>query len=217
VRTNRLQIWKWSFSDVRELIDNFRPHFAFQHWNRGSFWNKKLKKHSSDRARCQKVVGGIYFTKKWRAETLQPGLEFDDFKHWLKVISSNASPGWTVHFLGGDDRCFLKEGVKTYLMAPVSPLNSPTFFCLYICSLCQKQRVLLKTWYTPKVQQSTNTWLPKNNPLRHLGCDDAWWEHRSYIHENNGPLMSFCSEPKTRRGWCRCRVKGFACDRASSE
>ncbi len=31
-------------------------------------------------------------------------------------------------FFGGDDRGFLKEGVKTYLMAPMRPLNSPTFF-----------------------------------------------------------------------------------------
>ncbi len=33
-------------------------------------WRKQL----SERARCQKGIGGIYFTKKWRAETLQPGL-----------------------------------------------------------------------------------------------------------------------------------------------
>jgi hypothetical protein len=32
-------------------------------------------------------------------------------------------------FLGGDDRGFLKEGVKAYRMASMSPLNSPTFFC----------------------------------------------------------------------------------------
>jgi hypothetical protein len=38
--------------------------------------------------RCEndrwKVVGGIYFTNKWRVETLQPGLEFDNFKPLLK-------------------------------------------------------------------------------------------------------------------------------------
>ncbi len=42
------------------------------------------KKHLSEWAQCQKVLGGIYFTKKWRAETLQPGLEFDNFKPRLK-------------------------------------------------------------------------------------------------------------------------------------
>jgi hypothetical protein len=33
-----------------------------------------------------------------------------------------------VFFLGGDDRGVLKEGVKTYLMAPMAPLNLPTVF-----------------------------------------------------------------------------------------
>jgi hypothetical protein len=34
-------------------------------------------------------------------------------------------------FFGGDDRGFLKEGVKTYQMAPMSPLNSPNFSSLF--------------------------------------------------------------------------------------
>ncbi len=45
---------------------------------------RSWKKHSSGWARCQKAIGGIYFTKKWRAETLQPGLEFDNFKPRLE-------------------------------------------------------------------------------------------------------------------------------------
>ncbi len=45
---------------------------------------RSWKKHLSDWARRQKAVGGVYFTKKWRAETLQPGSEFDNFKPWLK-------------------------------------------------------------------------------------------------------------------------------------
>jgi hypothetical protein len=39
----------------------------------------------------------------------------------------NASFGLTVRFWG-EHRGFLEEGVKTYRMAPMSPLNSPTFF-----------------------------------------------------------------------------------------
>ncbi len=46
--------------------------------------NKTLKKHLSEWARCQKAIGGIHFTNKWRAETLQTGLEFDNFKPRLK-------------------------------------------------------------------------------------------------------------------------------------
>ncbi len=36
---------------------------------------------------------------------------------------------------GSDDRGFLKDGVNAYLMAPMSPLLSPIFFCLHIYSL----------------------------------------------------------------------------------
>ncbi len=42
------------------------------------------KKHSTEWAQCQEAIGGIYFTKKWRAETLQPGSEFDGFEPRLK-------------------------------------------------------------------------------------------------------------------------------------
>ncbi len=45
---------------------------------------RSWRKHSSDWARCQKAIGDIYFTKKGRAETLQPGLELDNFQRRLK-------------------------------------------------------------------------------------------------------------------------------------
>ncbi len=54
----------------------------------------------------------------WRSQT--PG---------LKAVSSNASPGWTIRSLVGDGR--VKEGVESYRMEPMSPLNSPHFFCLH--------------------------------------------------------------------------------------
>jgi hypothetical protein len=41
---------------------------------------RSWKKHLSEWAPCHKAIGGIYFTKKWKAETLQPGLEFDNAK-----------------------------------------------------------------------------------------------------------------------------------------
>ncbi len=52
------------------------------------------KKHLTDWARCQKAIGGIYFPKKWRAET-----------PW-RAVSSNASPGWTVRFWEGMMKVF---------------------------------------------------------------------------------------------------------------
>jgi hypothetical protein len=92
---------------------------------------RSWKKHLSDWAWCQKAIGGIYFTKKWRAETLQPGLEFDNFKPRLKSSIFKCISWMNSSFFGGDDRGFLKEEVNTNLMASMSPLNSPTFF---LCS-----------------------------------------------------------------------------------
>ncbi len=46
--------------------------------------------------------------------------------HGLKVVSSNASPGGTVRFLGMINKVFV--GGKTYLMASMSPFKAPTSF-----------------------------------------------------------------------------------------
>ncbi len=90
---------------------------------------EKKKKHSSDWARFQKAMGGIYFPKNWRAEILQPGLEFDNFKPWLQIVIFNCISWMNGSFFGGDDRGFLKEAVKTYLVAPLS--NSPILFSIF--------------------------------------------------------------------------------------
>ncbi len=120
-QTGKKQWWKKldSVNCVRELRDNFKPRFAFQQWNKGWSWNMKLKKHLSEWARCQKAIGGIYFTKKWRAETLHPGLEFDNFKPRLKSSIFKFISWLNGSFFGGDDRGFLKEGVKSYQMAQI--------------------------------------------------------------------------------------------------
>ncbi len=45
----------------------------------------------------------------------------------IKAISSKASPGSrTVRFFWSENLRFLKRGVKICLMAPMSPLHSPT-------------------------------------------------------------------------------------------
>ncbi len=42
----------------------------------------------------------------------------------------------------GDDWSFLKEGVKTYPMAPILPFNSPILSGLHIYSLWSKQIIV---------------------------------------------------------------------------
>jgi hypothetical protein len=65
--------------------------------------------------------------KKRRAETLQPGLEFGNLKSRLKSGIFKCISRLNGSFFAGDDRGFLKEEAKTYLMAPMSPLNPPKF------------------------------------------------------------------------------------------
>ncbi len=64
---------------------------------------------SSEWARCQKAIGSINFTKKWRDETLQPRLEFDNFKHRLKSSIFKCIFRAKRLNLRGDDRLFWKR------------------------------------------------------------------------------------------------------------
>ncbi len=89
-------------------------------------------KHLPEWARCQKAIGGTYPTNKWRAETLEPGLEFNNLKPWLKCGIFNCISWLNGSFFGGDDRSFLREGVKTYETVPMSLLKSTTIFLFHI-------------------------------------------------------------------------------------
>ncbi len=75
-------------------------------------WNKQL----SECVGCPKANGGIYSTKNWRAETLQPVSNVDNFKQGL----------WSG---------FPKEGVRTYRMAPIRLLTRQLFCIIHIHSL----------------------------------------------------------------------------------
>ncbi len=75
--------------------------------------------------------GWYPFHKEMKSWALQLGLEFDNFKPRLKGYILNAISAWMFRFLGGDDQGFLKEGVKTHLMAPMSTLFlSPHLYSL---------------------------------------------------------------------------------------
>ncbi len=45
---------------------------------------KKHKKTWKTQENIRKLENGVYFKKTWSAETLQPGLEYDNFKPRLK-------------------------------------------------------------------------------------------------------------------------------------
>ncbi len=61
-----------------------------------------------------------------KAEILQRGLKFDSFKPRLKSCIFKCISWLNGLYFGGDERDFLKEGLKIYLIAPMSPLNMPT-------------------------------------------------------------------------------------------
>ncbi len=78
-------MWKGSISYVHKPRDSIsNPDSLSSSETRVNTWIRSWRKHLSECARCQKAVGGVYFTKKQRAVTLQPCLEFDNLKPRLK-------------------------------------------------------------------------------------------------------------------------------------
>ncbi len=145
-------MWRWSFFCVRELRDIFKPQSTFQLWNRVDPGIRSWKKHSSDWARCQKAIGGISFTKKWRAETLQPGLEFDNFNPRLESSIFKCISWLNGSFFFGGWWSWFSERSSEDLHSnytKISPLNLPTFFSCLSGSSCQDsaQDVADKVWH----------------------------------------------------------------------
>ncbi len=101
-------MWRWSFSSVRELSDNFKPDVRFPAVTK----NRKLEKPLSDWAACHKAIGDIYLPKKWKAETLQTGLEFDNSKPLLESVIFKCISWLNDSFFAGDDRGFLSQGTS---------------------------------------------------------------------------------------------------------
>ncbi len=132
--TKGVQIW-WNQllqsrdyrREVLSCVTNSNPNLLFNSEKGVNPGRRSWKKQLSEWPRSQKAIGGIYFTKKWKVETLQPGLEYDNIKPRLKIGLFNWISWPNGSFFGGDDRGFLKETLKTYLVAPMSPWNSSFF------------------------------------------------------------------------------------------
>jgi hypothetical protein len=107
----------------------------------------------SSKSEIHRWTGGIYFTKKWRAEILQPGLEFDNFIPLLKsVIFKWIYSLSSSYFCGGDDQGCLKEGVKTHLIGQICRLCTrhitPSSGSLIITRVRQLWAELVPRWET---------------------------------------------------------------------
>jgi hypothetical protein len=115
---------------------------------------------------CQKSLEPLAVSIKWEAcvpKIAQMALH--QFSRWIcslrpdnpsvKVVFSYASPVWTVHFFAE-----IKEGVKTYLLAPMPPLDSPVLFPLRrIYSLCM-ELAFRRVWHlsTKEVSDDLSLW-----------------------------------------------------------
>ncbi len=72
-------------------------------------------------------MGGIYFTEMWGSEALEHGLEIGKYQPMF-VVGIFEYMSWVNHsFFKGDEWGFMEEVVKTFLITPWLPLESPTF------------------------------------------------------------------------------------------
>ncbi len=58
-------------------------------------------------------------------------LDYDNFKPGLESGIFKCTSWLNGSFFGGDDRGFLKDGVKTYQMSPMSPIKIANFFSAF--------------------------------------------------------------------------------------
>ncbi len=125
-------------SGVRKLRKSFRPKFAKKKKKREKVRNKKREKLLLyEWARCPEAIG---------VSVSQRGEELRLYKTMFRIrqyqnpaqkrfISTVCRPNGS--FFRGDGRGFLKDGVRTYLMASISPISKlPNVFSrVYIYSL----------------------------------------------------------------------------------
>ncbi len=98
------------------------------------------KLHLSESTWCQESVGGICFTNKWRAASLQPPTFSNNC---YNAVFSNASLGLTVRFLGVNIRIFWKwesRPIDEWRQCRLS--TRQLFFCLHIYNLWYPKSML---------------------------------------------------------------------------
>ncbi len=107
---------------------------------------RSWEKRSSEWARCQKGIGGIYFTEKWRAESPQPGLEFDNFKPRLESCIFKCISWLNSSFFEGNDRGFLEDRSQD--------LSNGTYVAHLLLSVTN-----VKGWYSWKPAVEIAFWI----------------------------------------------------------
>ncbi len=134
-KRQRLRMWRWSFSGVysKGCVTLSNPDLLSSSETR----KKKLKKARIWMSSMSESHWCIHFTRKWRADTLQPGLEFDILRSRLKngIFKMHISHGWTVYFLGTMLWVFWKRESRPILWLQYHPILRKRFFNLLDHSL----------------------------------------------------------------------------------
>ncbi len=130
-------------------------------------------------------------------------------------------------FFGGEHRGFLKEGVKAYQIAPMSPLNSSTFFCLHIYSLWKRMQwgdtcVIKQTASAVICSGASLTWTIWRWRWVHLWeVIERFWDYKHTLTPCAlQKLNSNAVYPSIKvEGWSRRKFEGFqfVCNAASSD
>jgi hypothetical protein len=153
-------MWRWSLPGVRKLRGNVNFDLLSSSETGVSSGIRRWKKHSSEWAWCKKAIFGIYFTTKWRAWTLQRGLEFNNFKLRLESDILKCILWLNGLFFVGDDWDFLIEGIKTYQMEPMPRLKLPTFFSVFkSMHTGHTVHIVMFSWFIHGFTWSTLLWL----------------------------------------------------------
>ncbi len=121
---------------------------------------------------------------------------------WFKIVKSQPRckvgnfecMSWRNSFFSGvGHRGFLKEGVNTYLMAPISSLISPTFFKIVTSILSSGLEGLSKLWYRRWVFKRLILLIVKNNFQSAPGSSLSQWQEKSFpCWELNPGLLGEC-------------------------
>ncbi len=101
--------------------------FAFKQWNRGWSWDMKLKRALMWMSWMSESHWWYPFYNEVERTDSTTWFRVDNFKPRFRSGIFKCISWLNGSFFEGDELGLLKLGVKTYLMAPMSPLHSSTF------------------------------------------------------------------------------------------
>jgi hypothetical protein len=130
------------FPESASWVTIFKPRFAFQQLNSCYSWNKKMKKHLFEWARCQKTFGGILFHKEVKSSDSTTWFKSLTVSNpTLKMVYAIASSCWT----GFHDHCFWEMEARLIKWYHCLLFKRQLFFWLHTYSLWLRYYIYVKS------------------------------------------------------------------------